>query len=199
MFGILKRIYDWVLSWANSKWSHVALALNSFSESIFFPVPPDVLLMALCLGKPKRALYFATITSIFSVLGGIGGYILGKFFWEVTKDFFLKYVFSVETFMKVSELYNQNAFVAVFTAGFTPIPYKVFTISAGVFSINFPIFIIASLISRSARFFIVSTLIFLFGERVKVFIEKYFNILTIIFSALLILGFIAIKYLSSSR
>jgi membrane protein YqaA with SNARE-associated domain len=199
MFGILKRIYDWVLSWANSKWSHVALALNSFSESIFFPVPPDVLLMALCLGKPKRALYFATITSIFSVLGGIGGYILGKFFWEVTKDFFLKYVFSVETFMKVSELYNQNAFIAVFTAGFTPIPYKVFTISAGVFSINFPIFIIASLISRSARFFIVSTLIFFFGERVKVFIEKYFNILTIIFSALLILGFIAIKYLSSSR
>jgi len=199
MFGILKRIYDWVLSWANSKWSHVALALNSFSESIFFPVPPDVLLMALCLGKPKRALYFATITSIFSVLGGIGGYILGKFFWEVTKDFFLKYVFSVETFMKVSELYNQNAFVAVFTAGFTPIPYKVFTISAGVFSINFLIFIIASLISRSARFFIVSTLIFFFGERVKVFIEKYFNILTIIFSALLILGFIAIKYLSSSR
>jgi membrane protein YqaA with SNARE-associated domain len=199
MFGILKRIYDWVLSWANSKWSHVALALNSFSESIFFPVPPDVLLMALCLGKPKRALYFATITSIFSVLGGIGGYILGKFFWELTKDFFLKYVFSVETFMKVSELYNQNAFVAVFTAGFTPIPYKVFTISAGVFSINFPIFIIASLISRSARFFIVSTLIFFFGERVKVFIEKYFNILTIIFSALLILGFIAIKYLSSSR
>jgi len=199
MFGILKRIYDWVLSWANSKWSHVALALNSFSESIFFPVPPDVLLMALCLGKPKRALYFATITSIFSVLGGIGGYILGKFFWEVTKDFFLKYVFSVETFMKVSELYNQNAFIAVFTAGFTPIPYKVFTISAGVFSINFPIFIIASLISRSARFFIVSTLIFFFGERVKVFIEKYFNILTIIFSVLLILGFIAIKYLSSSR
>jgi membrane protein YqaA with SNARE-associated domain len=199
MFGILKRIYDWVLSWANSKWSHVALALNSFSESIFFPVPPDVLLMALCLGKPKRALYFATITSIFSVLGGIGGYILGKFFWEVTKDFFLKYVFSVETFMKVSELYNQNAFVAVFTAGFTPIPYKVFTISAGVFSINLLTFIIASLISRSARFFIVSTLIFFFGERVKVFIEKYFNILTIIFSALLILGFIAIKYLSSSR
>ncbi|MDT7907601.1 MAG: VTT domain-containing protein [Candidatus Calescibacterium sp.] len=199
MFGILKRIYDWVLSWANSKWSHVALALNSFSESIFFPVPPDVLLMALCLGKPKRALYFATITSIFSVLGGIGGYILGKFFWEVTKDFFLKYVFSVETFMKVSELYNKNAFIAVFTAGFTPIPYKVFTISAGVFSINFPIFIIASLISRSARFFIVSTLIFFFGERVKVFIEKYFNIFTIIFSALLILGFIAIKYLSTSR
>jgi membrane protein YqaA with SNARE-associated domain len=199
MFGIVKRIYDWVLSWANSKWSHVALALNSFSESIFFPVPPDVLLMALCIGKPKRALYFATITSIFSVLGGIGGYILGKFFWEVTKDFFLKYVFSVETFMKVSELYNQNAFIAVFTAGFTPIPYKVFTISAGVFSINFPIFIIASLISRSARFFIVSTLIFFFGERVKVFIEKYFNILTIIFSVLLILGFIAIKYLSTSR
>jgi membrane protein YqaA with SNARE-associated domain len=199
MFGIVKRIYDWVLSWANSKWSHVALALNSLSESIFFPVPPDVLLMALCLGKPKRALYFATITSIFSVLGGIGGYILGKFFWEVTKDFFLKYVFSVETFMKVSELYNQNAFIAVFTAGFTPIPYKVFTISAGVFSINFPVFIIASLISRSARFFIVSTLIFFFGERVKVFIEKYFNILTIIFSALLILGFIAIKYLSTSR
>jgi membrane protein YqaA with SNARE-associated domain len=199
MFGILKRIYDWVLSWANSKWSHVALALNSFSESIFFPVPPDVLLMALCLGKPKRALYFATITSIFSVLGGIGGYILGKFFWEVTKGFFLKYVFSVETFMKVSELYNQNAFIAVFTAGFTPIPYKVFTISAGVFSINLLTFIIASLISRSARFFIVSTLIFFFGQRVKVFIEKYFNILTIIFSALLILGFIAIKYLSTSR
>lgn len=196
VFGLARKTYEWVTSWANSKWSQVALALNSFSESIFFPIPPDVLLMSLSLGKPKRALYFAAITSIFSVVGGIGGYVLGKFFWEATKDFFLNYVFSIEAFTKVSELYNKNAFLAVFTAGFTPIPYKVFTITAGVFSINLPTFVIASAISRSARFFLISTLIFFFGEKVKVFIEKYFNLLTIIFTVLLILGFIIVKHLS---
>jgi len=195
VFGIVKKLYDWVLSWYNSRWAVPFLSGLSFSEAIFFPVPPDVLLIALCLGNPSRSFFFAFITSLFSVLGGIGGYLIGHFFWEATQNFFFSYVFSPEAFQKVSDLYNQNAFWAVFLAGFTPIPYKVFTVSAGVFSINFPIFVFASAISRSMRFFLLATLIFFFGERVKEFIEKYFNILTIVFSILLVGGFFLLKLL----
>ena len=195
MFGFVRKLYDWVLSWSETRWAVPALSALAFSEAIFFPVPPDVLLISLCLGTPSRSFFFAFVSSVFSVLGGICGYVVGHFFWEATRDFFLSWVFSPEAFQRVAELYNENAFFAVFLAGFSPIPYKVFTVSAGVFSINFPVFVIASAVSRSMRFFLVSGLIFLFGEKIKLFIEKYFNLLTLIFSVLLIGGFLVLKFL----
>ncbi|HRZ78595.1 MAG TPA: YqaA family protein [bacterium] len=195
--NIVRRLYDWVLHWADTRYGTPALATLSFAESSFFPVPPDVLLIALDMGKPKRSFYYALICSIASVLGGILGYYIGLGLWELLSGFFFSYIpgFTPEIFAKVQEMYNEYGFAAVLIAGFTPIPYKVFTIASGVFGMNFPLFVLASVISRSARFFIVSTMIYFFGEPIKKFIDKYFNLLSAAFVVLIILGFAGIKYL----
>lgn len=191
---MLKRIYDWVLNWADSRYGVVALSIVSFLESSIFPIPPDPLLIALCLGKPSRAFWFALICSVMSVLGGIFGYLIGLVIWEAVSNFFFSYVFSENAFLFVSDKYHQNAFIAILGAALTPIPYKVFTITAGVFKVNFFIFLIASAIGRPLRFFTEAALISIFGQKIKLFIDRYFNILTILFFILLLLGFFVIKY-----
>ena len=192
---MLRKTYDWVLLWAQTPYGAPALFVLSFAESSFFPVPPDVLLIALALSMPSRALFFAAICSVASILGGIAGYGIGWGLWEVVQNFFFDYIpgFSHHAFEKIREKYDLYSFWVVFTAGFTPIPYKVITISAGVFKINFPVFVLASAISRSARFFLVGWLIYKFGAPVKDFIDRYFSILTIVFVLLLIMGFAAVK------
>jgi len=192
---MLKELYNWVLHWANTKYGVPALSMVSFLESSFFPIPPDPLLIALCLGNPKRSLWYATICSIMSVLGGIFGYLIGWGIWELVDSFFLNYIFSQEAFLYVSGKYNENAFLTILGASFTPIPYKVFTVTAGVFKVNILILILASAIGRSARFFIEAILIYFYGMSIRNFIEKYFNVLATIFFLLLILGFIIVKYL----
>ncbi len=191
---MLRKLYNWVLHWAETRYGVPALALVAFAESSFLPIPPDPLLMALCLGIPKRALWFALLCSVFSVIGGLFGYLIGWGVWEVVKDFFLTYVFSLEAFHYVSIKYEQNAFLAILGAAFTPIPYKVFTIAAGVFKIDLPTFVLASVIGRSARFFIEGSLIYFFGPSIKNFIDKYFNILVTLFFVLLVFGFVVVKY-----
>ncbi|NMC72533.1 MAG: DedA family protein [Myxococcales bacterium] len=189
-----RRLYDWTLHWAETPYAVPALALLAFAESSFFPVPPDVLLIVLALGAPKRSFWFAAVCSIASVAGGLLGYAIGYFVWQGVDQFFFTYVFSEEAFRKVAELYQDNAFWAVFTAGFTPIPYKVFTITGGVCQIDLPTFVLASAISRSLRFFAVAALFFFFGPPIKRFIDKYFNLLAVVFTVLLIGGFVVIKY-----
>jgi len=191
---MLKRIYDWVLNWADSRYGVVALSIVSFLESSIFPIPPDPLLIALCLGKPSRAFWFALICSVMSVLGGISGYLIGLVIWEAVSNFFFSYIFSENAFLFVSDKYHQNAFIAILGAALTPIPYKVFTITAGVFKVNFLIFLIASAIGRPLRFFTEAILISIFGQKIKLFIDRYFNILAILFFILLLLGFFVIKY-----
>lgn len=196
-FGFLRRLYDWVLSLAHKKYASLALFILAFAESSFFPVPPDVLQIALSVSKPKKSFFYALISSIGSVFGGIFGYFIGWKLWGLLKDFFFNYVpgFTPQVFELIKAKYELYDFWIVFIAGFTPIPYKIITVSAGLFGISFMIFIIASVISRSARFFLVATLIYIFGPKIKEFIDKYFNLLTIIFFILLIGGFLAIKYL----
>lgn len=196
---LLKRLYEWVLSWAESPYGTLALFLLAFAESSFFPIPPDVLLIALCIGEPKKSLWFALVCSIGSILGGIGGYIIGYSIWLIVQDFFFNYVpgFTKENFEHVKNLYETYNFWIVFVAAFTPIPYKVITIAAGVCSINFPMFVLASTIGRSARFFLVGTLIFFFGEPIKNFIDTWFEWCVIAFTILLIGGFIVIKWWAS--
>jgi len=197
VFGLVRRLYDWVLHWANTPYGTPALGVLAFAESSFFPVPPDVLLMALCLGKPRRSFAFATVCSIASVVGGIFGYWIGAAVWHQVADFFFLHVpgFSHEVFDKVSALYATYAFWAVFTAGLTPIPYKVFTIAAGVFQIDFPLFVLASVVSRSARFFAIALLIRKFGAPIRDFIDRYFNLLSIAFVVLLAGGFAVVRWL----
>lgn len=192
---MIRKLYDWVLNWANTRYAVPALATASFLESSFFPVPPDTLLMALSLGKPERSFWYATVCSIMSVLGGIVGYFIGWGIWELVNDYFFTYVFSQETFQYVGGKYEENAFLAILGAAFTPIPYKVFTIAAGVFKIHLFELILASAIGRSARFFLEAGLIYFYGARIKSFIDKYFNLLVTLFFILLVLGFVAVKYL----
>lgn len=199
----IRKLYDWVLSWAETPYGGIALFLFAFAESSFFPIPPDALLIALVLGSTTKAFKYASICMIASITGGLLGYAIGHFAWwagsnEFTSvaNFFFNNVpgFTHEVFYRVQNLYDKYDFWIIFTAGFTPLPYKVFTISAGAFKVNLIMFVIASAISRGARFFLVAFLIWKFGPQIKTFIDKYFNWLAIGFTVLLIGGFVVIKY-----
>lgn len=192
---MLKALYNKLLKWAEHKYSIYILALISFIEASFFPIPPDPILLTMCLGSPKRSLWYAFICSVFSVLGAILGYYIGLYLWSTVHEFFFLYIFSESSFNYVGELYNQNSFLAVLTAAFTPIPFKVFTIAGGVFRISLFDLILASAIGRSARFFIEGGLFYFFGPNIKVFIEKYFNLLTIIITILIIAVVVIYKIL----
>ena len=192
---MLRRLYDWVLHWAETPYGSWALFLLAFAESSFFPVPPDVLLIALAISIPAKAFKYALICSLGSLLGGVAGYVIGYQFMDLIGFRIVDFYGFTEQYYAVGNLYNRYNAWAVGIAGFTPIPYKVFTISAGAFKINFVIFFIASAISRSARFFLVGWLIYKFGPGIRLFIDRYFNILAFVFVALLIGGFILIKYL----
>lgn len=191
----LRRLYDWVLHWADTPYGGMALFLLAFAESSVFPIPPDVLLVALCVGERLKSFRFALICAAGSLLGGAAGYAIGWGAWSAVGPYFFAYVpgFSEDKFELVRGLYEQYDFWVVFVAAFTPIPYKVITIAAGVFSINFPMFMLASLIGRSARFFLVAGLLYVFGEPVRDFIDKRFDFLAIAFVILLIGGFVVLK------
>lgn len=192
-----RAIYDWVLHWADTPYGTPALAAISFMESSFFPVPPDVLQIALSMSRPRRSFYYALVSVVASVAGGVLGWYIGHGFWNVVGDYFFRYVpgFSRENFDHVHHLYSENAFVAIFAAAFTPIPYKVFTIAAGVFQIPLTTLLAASVLGRSGRFFLVATCIFFFGPQVKTVLEKYFEVATVLLGVLFVGGFLAIKYL----
>ncbi len=192
---LLRRLYDWTVGWAHRPGSTWALFGIAFVESSVFPVPPDVLLLALSVGAPRRALWFAGVCAVGSVLGGMLGYAIGYGAWEVARGFFIPHIFSQEAFDHVGRLYQGNAFLAILAAAFTPIPYKVFTVAAGVFHVSFPALVAASALGRSARFFLVAGAIYLFGAQVKSLIEKYFDWFAWALLALGVGGFVAIKYL----
>lgn len=192
-WAIHRRMYNWVLGLAHSRNGSLALFLLSFAESSFFPVPPDVLQIALTLEKRTKAFYYAFINTLGSVLGGVAGYAIGVGLWEVIQQPFYRYIAPKEKFDEVEKLFQEQDFLAIFTAAFTPIPYKVFTISAGVFEISLLMFIIASAVGRGARFFLVGGLLYVFGPPIKTFIERYFNLLTIVFTLLVVGAFLMLK------
>jgi membrane protein YqaA with SNARE-associated domain len=194
---LVRALYDWVLHWAATPHGATALFLLAVAEACFFPIPPDVLLLAVCLARPQRGLAFAALCTAGSVLGGVVGYGIGWGLWEATSGFFFDHVpgFTPEVFERVAALYRRWDFWAVFVAGLTPIPYKVFTIAAGVFGINFPVFILASVLSRGLRFGVEGWLVQQFGPPISGFIDRYFNWLSLAFAALLLGGFLALKYL----
>lgn len=202
--GIFKNLYNWVLGWAETPFGAFALFLLAFAESVFFPIPPDVLLIALALGSQTKSFRFALNCTLGSVMGAFVGYGLGYYTWisasgEFTAfaNFFFNNIpgFTVSLYESIRTLFNEWDFWIIFTAGFTPIPYKVFTVTAGAFQINLLMFFIASVVSRGARFFLVAWLIWRFGPSIKQFIEKYFNTLAMGFTGLLIGGFVLIKYI----
>lgn len=192
---MLRNLYDWVLHWAKTPYGMWALFLLAFSESSFFPIPPDILLIALAVAIPRKSLRYALICSLGSVLGGCFGYLIGWQFMAGIGERIIAFYGLTPKYDYIQNLYLSYDAWAIGIAGFTPIPYKVFTIAAGAFNINFTVFILASLVSRSARFFLVGGLIYIFGPSIQAFIDKYFNILAIGFTVLLVAGFVIVKYL----
>ncbi|MBI2343260.1 MAG: DedA family protein [Deltaproteobacteria bacterium] len=225
---VMRHLYDWVLSWADRRGARRALVGIAIAEASVLPVPPDPLLMALTFGRPGRAMQFALLCTIGSVLGGVIGYYLGFALQDVmtvilrvivdglsgsgtflgtpdagpvmmpdqTPIFFGSHqVYRNAVLWKVTSMYHDNAFLAVLGAALTPIPYKIFTIAAGYCEISMPTFLLASVIGRGGRFFAVALLIRSFGGRIRALIDRYFNLCMLLFFALLIGGFILIRWM----
>jgi len=191
----IRRIYDWVLSWAESPYGVPALFVLAFMESSFFPIPPDVLLIALALSVPTRGFRFAAWCTLGSVLGGLFGYFIGYALWATFEPYLINRAFSQANFDLVTAKYNEYGELAVFIAAFTPIPYKVFTVAAGVAKLNLLGFVGASLVGRAGRFFLVALVIRVLGPRAKRWIDEYFNLATVVGTLLLVGGFLMIKFL----
>jgi membrane protein YqaA with SNARE-associated domain len=181
---------------AGSKGATKVLALVSFTESIFFPIPPDMLLIPMALANRRRAFILAAYCLLFSLLGGIVGYFVGYFFMELLGMPIVRFYGLLEKYDLIQVWYERYNAWAVAAAGLTPIPYKLCTLTAGAFKINFAVFIIASTVSRGVRFFAVAGLIYLFGEKVRFFLEKRFDLVLVAAMVLVVLGFVAVKFMN---
>lgn len=191
----LRRLYDFCMEKLESPYGCYVLFFIAFAESSFFPLPPDIFLIALCISLPKKSFKYAAICAAGSVLGGAFGYLLGSFAMDSVGMRIVDLYGLTSKYEQVQHLYRQWDALAVFAAGFTPLPYKLFTITAGGFHLNFFTFLFASFVSRSARFFLVAACIYFFGPSVKKYIDSYFNLICILFMVLLIAGILAVKYL----
>ena len=189
----IRQLYDWTLKWAEHPKSVFFLGIFSTIEGIFFPIPVDPFLLAMGASKPKKAIHFALIASFSSVIGGLIGYSLGFWFWEATSPLFFKYIAGPESFQVVVNQFQDNAFMAIFLAGFTPIPYKVFAIAGGVAKISLYDFILGSLLGRSLRFLVFGISLFFWGPSIREYIEKHFNKLTVVLGLLVLIGFAVLK------
>lgn len=191
----MKNLYNWTLSWAEHAEAKLALFFLAFIEAVFFPIPPDPLLVLMTAVDVREWLKFALIATFGSVIGAIAGYFIGSFFYESFGRSIISFYGFENSFEALRESFNGHSFLAIFVAAFSPIPFKVFTISAGVFNASFLIFILAAIIGRGLRFFIVGATIAYLGKKGRNFIESHFNILALVLAVLLIAGFVAIKFL----
>lgn len=192
---MLKRLYHWTLEKAGHPKAERWLGGVSFVESSFFPIPPDVMLLPMCLARPDKAFRYATICTITSVLGAVLGYAIGYFLFETVGRPIIEFYGYTGDFESFATNFNEQGWIIVLLAGFTPLPFKVITIAAGATGLPLHILIPAAIIARGARFFLVAALLWKFGEPMKAFIEKYFGLLTALAGVLLVGGFVAIRYL----
>ena len=192
---MLKRLYNWTLSWAHTPYGWQALFLVAFAEASFFPIPPDVLLVALAVALPRRAFFYAGISSVGSVAGGVAGYLIGLYFMDAIGEIIIDTYGLEDRYHYIQELYNRYDAWAVGIAGFTPIPYKLFTITAGAFRIDFTVFLIASAVSRAARFFLEAVILYRYGDSIREFIDRYFNLITVVITVVIIVIILLFKWL----
>ena len=195
MSGLLHGWYDWVVGFADSDWSILALAVNSFTESIFFPIPPDALLIGISLRQPDMALWLAALVTVSSVLGAVVGHWLGRRLGRPL----LNRLVTERRIEAVERLVARHGTWAVLVAAFTPIPYKVFAISAGILDLNLRPFIIASLVGRGARFFLLGGLLFAFGESIEDFIDTNFDVVTIGVGVAVVVGLVIVVVVARLR
>lgn len=192
---MIRGLYDWTLAKAEHPHAIWILAAFSFAESSFFPIPPDVLLIPMVLAAPTRAWRIALVCSIASVFGGLFGYYIGYALFETMGQPVIDFYGMQDKFTWFQSKYNEFGAWIVGVAGFTPIPYKVFTIASGLSHLDLTTFIVASSLSRAARFFLVAALLRRYGAPIRTFIEKRLGLLTIVFCILLFGSFLALKYI----
>ena len=194
--GPIRRLYNWTISWADHPAGTHALFWIAFAESSFFPIPPDILLMALCFGARQKWFKYALVCTAGSVLGGVAGWYIGYGLDEaVATPLMNLYDPSGATRAKIEMWYSEYGFLGILIAAITPIPYKVFTVASGMFQYSLPLLIGASILGRGFRFFLVAAIIRIFGAKVKPFIDKNLEWCFVIGSILLVGGFVAIKFL----
>lgn len=193
---MLRRLYDWTIEKCGHAHAERWLAAISFAEASFFPIPPDTLLAPMCLARPARAFRYAFICTAASVLGALLGYAIGYFLFETVGQPILSFYGAGAQFEKFAADFNEHGWAIVFLAGFTPLPFKVVTIAAGATVMPLHILIIASIISRAARFFLVAGLLWKFGVPMQRLIDRHFALITTAFGALLVGGFVAIGLVS---
>ncbi len=191
---MLRRLYDWTMAQTVTPHAMWTLAIVSFIESSIFPIPPDVLIIPMVLAARAKAWRIAAVSS---VIGGFGGYAIGLFLFDQVATPILGFYGYMQKFETFQNLYNEWGTWIVFGAGITPFPYKVITIASGLTGLNPVIFGTASVLSRGIRFFLVAGLLWKFGEPIRAFIEAHLGKLATAFFALLIGGFVALKYLAN--
>jgi membrane protein YqaA with SNARE-associated domain len=188
-------LYNWTLRIAGHRHATGGLAAVSFAESSFFPIPPDVVLIPMCVARRDRAFYYAFICTVSSVLGGLAGYAIGYFLYESIGQTITSFYAAEDEFARMKALYDEHGGWLLVAKGMTPIPYKIFTILSGILHQNLGVFIVASIVARAMRFYLVAALIWKYGAPIQAFIEKRLMLMTTIFLVLLIGGFVAIKYM----
>ena len=192
---IMRKLYDWTIGWAVTPVASFALFFISLIEAIFFPIPPDVLLVAMSVARSRSAFRYAALTLLGSVLGGVIGYFVGLYLMDTIGMSIISFYDMESQFESLRQTFKQNAVMAIAISGFTPIPFKVFTISSGAFGVPLVLFIGVATVSRAARFFLVAALFHRFGAQIKSKIDRYFNTFCFAFVTLLLLGFACIKWL----
>lgn len=192
---MMKRIYDWIMGLAASDRAPAALFWVSFVESSFFPIPPDVMLIPMVIAQRVKAWWYATIATIGSVIGGAFGYAIGYFAFESVGKPILELYGKSESFGEFTQWFNEWGVWILIAKGWTPFPYKVLTITAGVTHMPFLEFMLASVVARAMRFYLVAGLLYFFGEPIRDFIEKRLTLVTSVFVVLLVGGFVAVRYL----
>jgi membrane protein YqaA with SNARE-associated domain len=192
---MMRRVYDWTMRTASHRKAPQALFWVAFVESSVFPIPPDVMLIPMVVAKRAKAWLYATICTVGSVLGGIVGYAIGYYLYETVGQWLINVYGLAAQFEAYRAAYNEWGLWIILIKGFTPIPYKLVTIASGAAAFDFWVFVAASVATRGARFFLVSALLYWFGEPIREFIERRLTLLTTAFVVLLVGGFIAVKYL----
>lgn len=188
------RLYQWTIKWAQTGYAKLALFLVALTESSFFPIPPDVLLIAMTVADRFKWWLYASIATVGSVLGAALGYYIGYALFGSVGQTIVDFYGLQEYFTTVQVRYEENVMLAIFAAAFTPIPFKVFTLAGGVFAVSLPQMLIGALLGRAGRFFAVALALRIFGKVIAESIERYFNILSILFLVLLIGGFVVVRY-----
>ncbi len=191
---MIRGLYNWTMRLGESRYALYALAIIAFIESSVFPIPPDVLLIPMIIALPRRAFLIAFVATVFSVLGGMFGYYIGAVLFDSIGQPLLDFYGKAAQFDQFKETYNDYGAWAVLIAGVTPFPFKVITILSGSTGLDFGVFVLSSVLARAARFFIIAALLWKFGVPIRTFIEKRLGLVFTVALALLVGGFVAVKF-----